>query len=176
MYHLDNTNLSTADYFDRSVGHEGAEVGKLEPKYRAKWTFKHMSGICRTPFINQREEEMMAMHSPESDLGKYIQMDTKPAPIPQYWHWSVFKIQTDLSAELFRDQLFQYYKTLGLQIRPLHSGWKYLYTKDGLEIECYFFSDGPTTIVDINLISGDRWAWRTISMRMREFKPMKARM
>ena len=157
MYHLDNTNLFNADYFDRSVGHEGAEVDQLEPK----WTYKHMSGICRTPFINQRGEEMM---------------DTKPAPIPQYWHWSDFKIQTDLSAELFRDQLFQYYKTLGLQIRPLHSGWKYLYTKDGLEIECYFFSDGPTTIVDINLISGDRWAWRTISRRMREFKPMKARM
>jgi len=102
------------------------------------------------------------------DLASYILMDKHPPPVPQYWHFSHFKIESMVPATILRDRLFQYYQKLGLQIRLLHSGWKYELTKDDLEIECYFFQVLDKTIIDINLLCGDRWAWCRLNKLMRE--------
>lgn len=104
------------------------------------------------------------------DLQKYMY----PPPVPQYWYFSQFKIESSLKPRQLKRELFDWYCQAGVHISG--SSWKYTITKNDLKIDCYFFWDGTNTIVDINLLSGDRWAWSVLRNQMQQWRPSSSKL
>jgi hypothetical protein len=162
--------------FTQSMYHGALEnfIATLEPNQLETLGFPDRNSDCwkSAEFC----EAVQKRYPAHFDLASYIQINATPPPVPQFWHYSNFKIESLLAATVLREQLFQYYRTLGIRIRPLNSNWKYEFTKDDLEIDCYFFKGTSKTIVDINLLAGDRWAWSRLTRKMRQFSECYSRM
>ena len=96
------------------------------------------------------------------DMEKYCQLGPEPPPMPEFWHFSHWTIPGPCPNAL-RSDLFEKLRKENVDITLKNSNWKYCFqTIVGmhyLEADCYFFKCENDYMVDINLISGDRWTW-----------------
>ena len=105
-------------------------------------------------------------------------MSTIP-PLPQYWVFAPFTI-TGTNGRKMRARLFATLRRFGVDISSTPQAWKYrLQFCEGaalLDIEAFFFQREKDVIVDINLLSGDRWVWHRLKARLsgseRNYLPM----
>ena len=90
-------------------------------------------------------------------------------PVPIYWVFSPFTI-TGTNGRALRARLFTKLRKLGVDISTNNGSWKYrLQYCEGpaiLDIEAFFFQRANDVIVDINLLSGDRWTWHRLVARV----------
>ena len=97
--------------------------------------------------------------------GNSHQSTVIPPQVPQYWIFSHFTI-TGATGNALRVQLFAKLRKLNVDISNTIYSWKYrLQFCEGpalLDIDCFFFQRESDVIVDINLLSGDRWAWHRL--------------
>ena len=88
-----------------------------------------------------------------------------PPQVPRYWVFSHFTI-TGATGNALRVQLFAKLRKLNVDISSTIYSWKYrLQFCEGpalLDIDCFFFQRESDVIVDINLLSGDRWTWHRL--------------
>jgi len=92
-----------------------------------------------------------------------------PPTVPEYWSFSNFTM-TDSSALTLKRTLFE--KLHNNQVHTSkRNAWEYkLEYIEGphyLDIDCFFFKRLEDTIVDINLLSGDRMAWSRLKGRLK---------
>lgn len=96
-----------------------------------------------------------------------------PPPVPQYWVFAPFTI-TGTTASVMRAHLFAKLRKYGVDISSTKELWKYrLQFCEGpalLDIEAHFFQREKDVIVDINLLSGDRWAWHRLRAHLSDKK------
>jgi|TARA_B110000879_G_scaffold163621_1_gene211305 hypothetical protein len=82
--------------------------------------------------------------------------------VPQYWHFSSTILRSTESADNVQHKLFRLLQKLKVDIEET-SQWHYrLQTVRGdvyLDIDCYFFRQNGEIIIDINLLSGERFTW-----------------
>lgn len=106
------------------------------------------------------------------DVMKYVHSAKLPPPkLPEFWVWSNLTFESTQNPFAFRKNTFEMFRAIGLHIQLKSAMWRY--TLEAAEpyyisAECYFFSKGSTTKVDVNLLHGDRFTWADISQRVRQ--------
>jgi len=104
------------------------------------------------------------------DVMKYVHSArTLPPQVPEHWYWSALRLETKDDPFVYREKLLQKMTDMGMCVQLNSATWHYtMETADPhyVSVECRFFSDGALTLVDINLLDGDRWTWVDISRRI----------
>ena len=104
------------------------------------------------------------------DVRSYVKTDDTPPQVPEFWTFSNFTL-IGASGTGLRAELFAKLSAENVHISLRSSDWRYcLECVPGvhyLEIDCCFFQRDSDAIVDINLISGDRWAWGRLLKRLK---------
>lgn len=104
------------------------------------------------------------------DLLSYVSTSESPPPVPAYWPFSNFTLTGTTGAQL-RAELFAKLSEENVHISLRASDWRYcLEFVEGvhyLTIDCQFFQRESDAIVDMNLLSGDRWTWGRLVNRIK---------
>ena len=108
------------------------------------------------------------------DLQTYVLMPESPGPVPAYWPFSNFTM-TGATGAILRAELFAKLSEENVHISLRASDWRYrLEFVEGvhyLTIDCRFFQRESDAIVDMNLLSGDRWTWGRLVNRLKSSAP-----
>jgi hypothetical protein len=108
------------------------------------------------------------------DLQTYVLTPESPEPVPVYWPFSNFTLTGTTGAQL-RGELFAKLSEENVHISLRASDWRYcLEFVEGvhyLTIDCRFFQRESDAIVDINLLSGDRFTWIRLVNRLKSHAP-----
>lgn len=97
------------------------------------------------------------------DIGKYVRTPAEPPTMPVVWQWTGVTFDGTCPQTL-RKTLFKHLDTLGVFIELKSADWKYrLHYCQGplyMKADCVFFKTGVSSYkMEIQHLSGDRWAW-----------------
>ena len=99
------------------------------------------------------------------------QLTGDPPPVPRFWHFAPLTLRSTASATDVREKLFQILHDLDVNVEAVSSFWKYRLQKvcgDAyLDIQCHFFKQDSEIVIDVNLLSGDRFVWRYLAQNIR---------
>ena len=108
------------------------------------------------------------------DVMKYVHSARAfPPKVPEFWCWAALRLETQNDPFIYRETLLRLFADLGMWVQLKSALWHYtLETVDPhyVSAECRFFSDGAQTMVDINLVEGDRWTWADIARCIRDYQ------
>jgi len=144
------------------------QTGTDDPAYT------YMPGISGKTFANRHQEacEIMSIFStfkPGGDEPRWKYEN--PPPVPVFWHFAPLTLRSTASAMEVQEKFFNILHNLNVDVEVTSSTWKYrLQTVCGeayLDIECHFFKQDFEIIIDINLLSGERFVWHNLAQNIR---------
>lgn len=88
--------------------------------------------------------------------------------VPKYWHFAPLTLR--FASVTTTERLFQILHDLDVNVEVV-SFCKYrlqkVYGRAYLDIQCHFFKQDSEIVVDINLLSGDRFVWHNLARNIR---------
>ena len=95
----------------------------------------------------------------------------EPPDVPRFWHFAPLTLCSTETPTVMHRKIFNILKQLDVDIETM-SPWKYrlqqVHGSAYLDIQCHFFKQGDNTVVDINLLSGDRFVWHCLAKNIRK--------
>jgi len=102
---------------------------------------------------------------------RYQEKKMEPPDVPRFWHFAPLTLRSTESPTVMRRKIFKILKQLEVDIETMYP-WKYrlqqVHGSAYLDIQCQFFKQGDNTIVDINLLSGERYVWHHLTKNIRK--------
>ena len=94
--------------------------------------------------------------------------DFEPPQVPKFWHFAPLTLRSE--ATDVQEKFFRILHDLDVDVEALKL-WKYRLQKvcgDAyLDIQCHFFKQDSEIVIDVNLLSGDRFVWRYLAQNIR---------
>lgn len=113
----------------------------------------HMATLCVKPFDKRPFEQKMSRTPGE------------PPCIPQYWTFVGTVLKSTHAASVVRGAILNSFEQMAGKWRK-RGEWSYQAICSGLDISCHIFKHEGTTVVELNLLSGDRFAWHATRQRI----------
>lgn len=97
--------------------------------------------------------------------------DFEPPQMPRFWHFAPLTLRSTTSATDVREIFFRILHDLDVDVEATSSLWNYRLQKvcgDAyLDIQCHFFKQDSQIVIDVNLLSGNRFVWRDLAQNIR---------